>query len=299
MALDWFKVDVNFASHPKLVRLAALMPDATGIIIRLWTWTARYAPTGCVTSSVTSALDEELSRGVFEDDGQRIEAGKALESVIETGWVERDGNGDVTVHDWAEMQPDHVDSKDKKREQTRLRVAKLRARNASVTQAGNADVTHVTLLEEKRREEKRLERTKEDHAAPKAGAVVVPVGPTIAELSADWPPEKLVACRNAIASARTSGKISDGPWRAFLLKANQFALPIRLRAVDTYIDNAYWAQGKKEPYLLGIMRGENNPSPQQGPRRGFVPITGTTAMHEGQKPEEWFTEKLEAGGKRG
>jgi len=46
--LSWFRVDNDVVDHPKVHELAALLkdPNAGWYLIRLWSWTMRYAARG-------------------------------------------------------------------------------------------------------------------------------------------------------------------------------------------------------------------------------------------------------------
>ena len=68
----------------------------------------------------------------------------------------------------------------------------------------------------------------------------------------------------AIRQTRKSGKLSQGVILSLLQELQKFSQEKIKGGVQIYLDREYWKQGKKERYLLGIIRnhrpGETNPS---------------------------------------
>lgn len=108
-------------------------------------------------------------------------------------------------------------------------------------------------------------------ASAPAPDVVSPL--STAALESEWDPALVRKVHDAAASTRKSGHMADGPWRSFLLSAQQFTKEIRERAAREYLDRAYASDRKDERYLLGIMRGEN------GRTNGALRGNGATQLH--------------------
>lgn len=60
----------------------------------------------------------------------------------------------------------------------------------------------------------------------------------------------------AIATTRKSGKVAQSVLDAFTGKANRYPVQAVLSACRIYLAKNYAGEGKREPYLLGIIRGE-------------------------------------------
>lgn len=164
MALPWFRCAVDVCAHPKLGHLESLLgsKDALGIIIRLWCWTAAYAPTGKFPAKQLPALASYVTR-----DGRDV-----TRELTESGWIEIKQDA-VVVHDWREEQGALV----RITEQNRQRQRRFRETHRNALRNAHT-VTRVTRQEEKRREEKR-EDQKPSTAPDGAAAEAVPLKPTV------------------------------------------------------------------------------------------------------------------------
>lgn len=97
-SLPWFRVDVDLVDHPKVsqlgIELGVAECAAGWFIIRLWSWTMRYAARGRLAPGAETALERAC--------GWRGEPGRLVSGLVATGWLEDDGNNGLEVHDWAE-----------------------------------------------------------------------------------------------------------------------------------------------------------------------------------------------------
>jgi hypothetical protein len=148
--LPWIKVAVELPDHPKLEQFekAIRVEDGLGIIVRLWTYVARYYPDGMIPKAGALAVDRYAMRGtdvIYSDSdmftaGGPAEPGECIEALHLAGWI--DDAGDYwAVHDWDEFHEAHS----KKAEQNRERQARFRqkhrllpSRNASRNAPRNA-----------------------------------------------------------------------------------------------------------------------------------------------------------------
>lgn len=158
--LPWLKLDVDAATHPKVLHLETLLgiPDAFGIVCRLWSWTSKYAGDGLIPNKAKDQMAAWVARG--------IQAASALDAMVEAGCLDRRKDG-LVVHGWSEYQGEHV----KFRERNTERQRKLRERNALLTRDTTVSNASVTRAEERRGEERREEK-KKDPAPAAPGAAV-------------------------------------------------------------------------------------------------------------------------------
>ena len=145
--VPWIQVYSNLPQHPKVIRLAdalgltsaAVRPDAVavGMLVSLWTWAAQNAPDG--------DLSRVSPRAVAEACSWRRAPQKLLDALTQTGFLDPDGR----LHDWDVHERLYMDALERRREQTRERVRRYRARSAENGGAGAAcnaenSVTGVT-----------------------------------------------------------------------------------------------------------------------------------------------------------
>ncbi len=147
--VPWIQVYSNLPQHPKVIRLAdalgltsaAVRPDAVavGMLVSLWTWAAQNAPDG--------DLSRVSPRAVAEACSWRRTPQKLLDALTQTGFLDPDGR----LHDWDVHERLYMDALERRREQTRERVRRYRARSAENGGACNAEnsVTSVTCNAEK------------------------------------------------------------------------------------------------------------------------------------------------------
>ena len=134
--LPWIKVWTLVARHPKVQRLEKEtgLRDALGHVIRLWCWTADFAPDGYISHEQADAML------TFSRAGTPVAKQKLCHGFVTAGMLDPVPTG-YRVHDWHDMQTTHVDAEEKKKLQARERQAKHRARNAQVTRDVTRDVT--------------------------------------------------------------------------------------------------------------------------------------------------------------
>jgi hypothetical protein len=134
------KIDVTLASHKKTRRLARLLgcsvPTAIGHLALLWIDCLNNSPDGDITD-----------RGTLEIAEAALWPGSDvafLEALIETGFADRNADGEVDLHDWY----DHTGKYLYKKEGTRKRVQKLREeRRKDVTRTEALQSPAVTRTE--------------------------------------------------------------------------------------------------------------------------------------------------------
>jgi hypothetical protein len=116
--VNWFRVDSDMVDHPKVHSLALALGggvDAVGIVIRLWSWTSRFCPTGHVTKSHVTALIDAATRSVTCPPF----SAPLLSALCDTGFLECDKDGGVIVYGWAEKQKIVATKAEKDRERQR------------------------------------------------------------------------------------------------------------------------------------------------------------------------------------
>lgn len=108
-SLPWFRVDTDFAAHPKTYALCDELgdPNAGMYVIRLWTYTMRYAARGRLADGARTALERAC-----EWRGQSGALCAALEKV---GFLD----AGAEVHDWDEHQGAAVAKAEKDAERKR------------------------------------------------------------------------------------------------------------------------------------------------------------------------------------
>lgn len=141
----YLPVDVELLGHPKLMRLAGALnvtqPEAMWHLLHLWRWAMQYAPDGDLTGS--TPMEIAIAAQWLNGDVERFVDVLASDLWRGSGFIDRERNGSVTLHDWS----DGGGKLDKKREQGRLRQKRYRdkQRDIDVTQDVTPPVTrHVT-----------------------------------------------------------------------------------------------------------------------------------------------------------
>lgn len=131
-SLPWFRVDTDFAAHPKTYALCDELqdPNAGMYVIRLWTYTMRYAARGRLADGARTALERACE--------WRGQPGALFAALTKVGWLAEDGE----VHDWAEHQGAAVakaqKDADRKRDERKRRADGARtARGRRAVGAGN------------------------------------------------------------------------------------------------------------------------------------------------------------------
>lgn len=267
--LSWFKFRVDAHSHPKL---RALSDGEFRLLTYIWGLAQASSVPGLVRLTETMGVaPADLAAGA--GCGRKAKPEAMLARLQALGLLLVCDLGIITVHDWNEhngVTPAGM----------RMRAMRDRNKRVTVTPLCASPAPSVTgELEEEEEEEKDKEEQR---------GATAPAQPSLAELSFGWPEELLARVHRAVTSTRKSGQMAEGPWRAFLLSAQQFAPAIRVRAAETYLDGALATDGKDERYLLGIMRGEHarmqQPLRMNGAPRGAVLSISEDAKAEHEIP---------------
>lgn len=160
--LPWIKVWTVVALHPKVQRLEKelRLKDALGVVVRLWCWTADYAPEGEIPES-DAPTAAKFARG----EACRTRPADMLSAFLAVGLLDHVPGG-YRVHDWHEMQTKHVEAEEKRRDQAAERQRRFREKeearrsaerdsNAPVTRDVTRDVTVTSVTREEGEEDKR------------------------------------------------------------------------------------------------------------------------------------------------
>lgn len=150
MSQPWFRVDVEVVDHPKVHHLEAILgPNAGWYLIRLWTWTARYASRGRLATVARASLERSC--------GWTGKPGELVAAFIATGLIDETTTDELEVHDWWEKQGATVQKAENDRE--RLKASRA-ARGIVARQSSDArevvagDVTLRNVTVRNREEEK-------------------------------------------------------------------------------------------------------------------------------------------------
>lgn len=153
----WIKLDADYPSHPKTLRLCRLLGDgADAYPIRLWTWCARFAKDGKPDVSFI----EEACRW-------KGETGALIHALKSVGFLDSDGS----VHDWDEWTGAFLRELESRREAARkaMKSKRKRERNVNATLCErDANVSRMFAHREdkSREEEKRGEKTPSENGDP-------------------------------------------------------------------------------------------------------------------------------------
>lgn len=139
--LPWIKVWTRVTGHPKVQRLERELgiKDALGVVVRLWAWTADYAPDGEIPTA-EGVVAARFARG------EATRRGDVLDALVVVGFLDQTPTG-YRVHDWDEMQTRHVEAEERRRTLGAKRQAEYRKRHgvtqgdASRNASRNGDVT--------------------------------------------------------------------------------------------------------------------------------------------------------------
>lgn len=127
--LPWIKVWTEIGNHPKVQRLEKELgvPDALGIVIRLWCWTAAYHPDGDIPDSHVDAMGR-AAKGELDLGVTPVTLG-----CVTAGFLEPIPGG-YRVHDWRDIQEVHVEAAEKRKAQARERQRKFREKHSVTDQ---------------------------------------------------------------------------------------------------------------------------------------------------------------------
>lgn len=102
---------INCLQHPKLMKLMALLEkpryQAAGVLECLWLFAAEYADDGRLDRFTPKDIGLFLG---FDGDVDRL-----FEALVETGFLDRDGDGALSIHDWREHCPKFISDRLAKR----------------------------------------------------------------------------------------------------------------------------------------------------------------------------------------
>lgn len=151
MGLPWLKLQVDFPDNPKVARLAHALgrdPDsACGLIVRLWTWAARVAPTGVILSAGCPADGPQDVRPTSADMSEMASAAQIIEwgcrwtgahgelaAALAAAGLLDEVDGGYAIHDWEE----HAGAQRQRAERDQERKRKDRERKAAKRAAERA-----------------------------------------------------------------------------------------------------------------------------------------------------------------
>jgi len=148
------------------------------------------------------------------------------------------------------------------------------------------ELSHVRATLEPRTEQREEVEEEEEVKEPSPAC-----GLTLAQYLSQQTPEDEEVLRqvvNAIASTRRCGKVADSVLNALARKLDQHPAAAVLSACRIYLEKNYATEGKREQYLLGIVRGEakrqrgngREPSSPSVGQKGGIPFPA--APTEGQ-----------------
>lgn len=103
-----------------------------------------------------------------------------------------------------------------------------------------------------------------------------------------YPERELIErCFQAIASTRKSGRIAETVKLSILRKWERYPVEQVEAGIRTYLERDYAGEGKREEYLLGIIRNLNNQgSRDQDPERHALRSTGSALLDRAMR-ENW------------
>jgi hypothetical protein len=130
--MSWFRVDADMPDHPKTRALARRLPgvDPVGLVARTWAWMSRFCRTGHVVTCHVTPFAESIASSI----GWTGDPSELISGLCDAGWLDRNEDGSVEAHDWAEKQQKVASKAEKDRERQRAHRAKVKALKAgSVT----------------------------------------------------------------------------------------------------------------------------------------------------------------------
>ena len=129
--MAWIESHQELWRHPKTKKLARLLqisiPTAVGHLHGLWYWAMDFAQDGDL-----SAYDAEDIADAVMWDG---DAKKFLDALVEAKYADATEHG-IVIHDWFDYAGGLLESKARKREQSRLRVQEYRKRKKEAAAHG-------------------------------------------------------------------------------------------------------------------------------------------------------------------
>jgi len=133
--VSWFRVDADMTDHLKVRDLARRLPgvDPVGLVTRTWALVSRFCPTGHVVTARVTSFSEALASSISWL-GWTGDPSELISGLCDSGWIDRNEDGSLDVHDWAEKQQKVASRAEKNRERQRAHRAKVKAmKSESVT----------------------------------------------------------------------------------------------------------------------------------------------------------------------
>nr|DAI56782.1 MAG TPA: Primosomal protein 1 [Caudoviricetes sp.] len=130
--MAWIESHQELWRHPKTKKLARLLhisiPTAVGHLHGLWYWAMDFAQDGDLSTYDAEDIADAV---MWEGDAQEF-----LDALVESKYADQTEHG-VVIHDWFDYAGGLLESKARKREQSRLRVQEYRKRKREA--AANAE----------------------------------------------------------------------------------------------------------------------------------------------------------------
>lgn len=128
--MAWIESHQELWRHPKTKKLARLLhisiPTAVGHLHGLWYWAMDFAQDGDLTPYDAEDIADAV---MWEGDAQEF-----LDALVESKYADETEHG-IVIHDWLDYAGGLLESKARKREQSRLRVQKYRERKKAAAAA--------------------------------------------------------------------------------------------------------------------------------------------------------------------
>lgn len=123
--MAWIESHQELGRHPKMKKLARILniavPTAVGHLHFFWWWALDYAQDGSLSRYDAGDIADAA---LWEQDAQAF-----VDAMVEAGFIDRDQDGTLRIHDWDDYAGRLLD----KRRQNAERKRRSRARHAPVT----------------------------------------------------------------------------------------------------------------------------------------------------------------------
>jgi hypothetical protein len=132
--MAWIESHQNLRYNPKTRKLARILnlsvPAAIGHLHCLWWWATDYAQDG----DLSKYTDEDIADAIgWDDDPQQ-----AVDALINSGFIDDDGSGTRTIHDWNDYAGRLIEQRQANRKRSqRAYNEKKRAENGGSTDSGD------------------------------------------------------------------------------------------------------------------------------------------------------------------
>jgi hypothetical protein len=138
--VPWIRLYHNWPRHRKTMALRRLLGTAEPILC-LWLWAAENAPDGYL-----GAMSQDDLESAAEWRGER---GKAASALMESGFIDINGNGTMTLHNWEARTGAGVSNLLKTRERQRELMRNKRANVSANSDAKNSETLLLSSGSEK------------------------------------------------------------------------------------------------------------------------------------------------------